>query len=256
MKDGWIEAKLEDLVDILDSKRKPVTKSSRISGDYPYYGGGGIQDYVDSYIFDGDYILLGEDGAPFFDDSRPVAHSVHGKFWANNHIHVLKAKTGVDQDYLSYYLNSIRYDQYVSNGVIPKLNQSSMRSIEIHIPKNLAEHQRISKILLDLDKLAITHSAKADVLSRIKQQLMNNKSGIIEQERQKSEQLQQYKATSADIDHKIIDICSRLPKNISDRAVTPEGTAKIIDIFTYVGEEETYEREQNYCLKLFGKQAG
>ena len=95
---------LEDVCDILDSQRIPVTAKDRKKGIYPYYGANGIQDYVDDYIFDDELVLLAEDGGNFGSKDRPIAYRVSGKCWVNNHAHVLKAKECIDVDYLSLIL--------------------------------------------------------------------------------------------------------------------------------------------------------
>lgn len=96
--------KLEDVCDILDAKRIPITAKDRITGKYPYYGANGLQDYVADYIFDDELVLLAEDGGNFGSTDRPIAYRVSGKCWVNNHAHVLKAKECIDTDYLCYSL--------------------------------------------------------------------------------------------------------------------------------------------------------
>ena len=93
MKEGWEYKKIGELCEILDSQRRPVTKRDRKEGIYPYYGASGIQDFVDSYIFDGRYLLVGEDGAKWGSLDKS-AYIVEGKCWVNNHAHVLKTKSG------------------------------------------------------------------------------------------------------------------------------------------------------------------
>ena len=93
--------KLEDVCEILDSRRVPITAKDRKAGDYPYYGANGLQDYVADYIFDDELVLLAEDGGNFGSKERPIAYRVSGKCWVNNHAHVLKAKPNMHVDYLS-----------------------------------------------------------------------------------------------------------------------------------------------------------
>ena len=90
--DGVEFVKLGDCCQILDSKRRPVSKAKRVAGDYPYYGANGIQDYVDSYLFDGIFLLLGEDGSVINKDKSPVLNWAVGKIWVNNHAHILAEK--------------------------------------------------------------------------------------------------------------------------------------------------------------------
>lgn len=81
---------LEKCCNILDNKRKPVTKSARKAGEYPYYGANGIQDYVADYIFDGKYVLVGEDGSVINENGNPIVTWAEGKIWVNNHAHIKK----------------------------------------------------------------------------------------------------------------------------------------------------------------------
>lgn len=136
----------------LDSRRKPVTKSSRISGEYPYYGASGIVDYVSDYIFDGDYLLISEDGANLLARSTPIAFSISGKTWVNNHAHVLEFKTYTERRFVEIYLNSISLTPYVSGAAQPKLNQENLNKIPIPV-RSLEEQERIVTILDKFDAL-------------------------------------------------------------------------------------------------------
>ena len=88
--ENWQVTKIKYFFDCLDGRRVPVDSAERVNGPYPYWGAGSITDYVDKYLFDEEIILLGEDGAPFFDHTRPVAFLINERVWVNNHIHVLK----------------------------------------------------------------------------------------------------------------------------------------------------------------------
>ena len=92
--DDWEERKLEDVVDFLDTMRKPLEGLKRVSGPYPYYGASGIVDYVDGFLFDEELVLLSEDGANITDRNYPVCFLASGKYWVNNHAHVLRTKNG------------------------------------------------------------------------------------------------------------------------------------------------------------------
>ena len=134
--------KLGDVCEILDSQRKPISKSKRVFGSYPYYGANGIQDYVDGYIFDGTYLLVGEDGSVINKDNSPVLHWVSGQFWVNNHAHILSdIKDAAILKYLYYVLHTIDVSDIV-RGVPPKLNQENLKNIVIPIP-SLAKQQEI-----------------------------------------------------------------------------------------------------------------
>ncbi|MBP3511530.1 MAG: restriction endonuclease subunit S [Prevotella sp.] len=129
-----------------DRKRKPITASKRNAGRFPYYGASGIVDYVDSYIFDGEYLLISEDGANLLTRSTPIAFPISGKNWVNNHAHVLEFESKVTQRYIEFYFNMIDISKYVSGGAQPKLNQESLNSIIIPIPP-LALQEKIVAIL-------------------------------------------------------------------------------------------------------------
>jgi len=135
-------------VDVLDNKRKPIKakeRANRIEGKkilYPYYGATGFVGYIDEYLIDGRFILLGEDGAPFLDKYAVKAYEVKGKIWVNNHAHILSPK--IDFDYLKDYLNGLNYSGVVKGTTRLKLTQGEMNSIPICIPP-LAEQSRISK---------------------------------------------------------------------------------------------------------------
>ena len=131
--------KLEDCCEILDSQRVPITGSDRTSGDYPYYGANGIQDYVDDFIFDDELVLLAEDGGNFGSKTRPIAYRVSGKCWINNHAHVLKPKAGLDVDYLCYSLMFYDVGGMVNGATRQKLTQAAMR--QMIIPKRSLDEQ-------------------------------------------------------------------------------------------------------------------
>jgi type I restriction enzyme S subunit len=138
----WPVKTIGDVCAVLDSLRKPITKRDRISGDYPYYGATGIVDYVGDYIFDERLVLVGEDGAKW-DAGDRTAFIAEGKYWVNNHAHVLRCKPGVLVDsWLTHYLTMSDLNRYVSGLTVPKLNQGSLVSIAIPVPP-LEEQERI-----------------------------------------------------------------------------------------------------------------
>ncbi len=144
---------LGELAENLDSMRKPITSGLRESGKIPYYGASGIVDYVKDYIFDGDFLLISEDGANLVARNTPIAFSVSGKSWVNNHAHILKFKTYVERRLVEIYLNSIDLTPYISGAAQPKLNQKNLNSIKIPIPcpenpeKSLVIQTEIVRIL-------------------------------------------------------------------------------------------------------------
>ena len=146
--EGWKVSKLKFFVDCYDGKRVPVDVGNRKSGIYPYWGAGSITDYVDDFLFDEELVLLGEDGAPFFDHTRPVAFLVNEKIWVNNHIHVLKPHKDVCSNYMVHFLNNVDYKMYINGSILSKLTQSNMNEIAFLLP-SLQEQNEIAEFLDD-----------------------------------------------------------------------------------------------------------
>lgn len=140
------------LAENLDSMRKPITSGLRDPGDIPYYGASGIVDYVKDYIFDCDLLLVSEDGANLLARNTPIAFSICGKSWVNNHAHVLKFNTYAERKYVEYYLNSINLSPYISGAAQPKLNKKSLESIRIPNPSP-EDKKRIVEFLDKFDAL-------------------------------------------------------------------------------------------------------
>lgn len=161
---------LNDIAINRDSQRKPVTSSKRESGNIPYYGASGIVDYVKDYIFDGDYLLVSEDGANLLARNTPIAFSIQGKTWVNNHAHILEFDNYYTRRYVEFYLNSIDLTPYISGGAQPKLNQKNLNSIKIPLPV-LQEQQRIVGVLDRFDSLCndISSGLPAEIEARQKQ---------------------------------------------------------------------------------------
>lgn len=129
----WVYASFENSVINLDGDRIPLSSSVRSSkkGKYPYYGATGVIDYLDNFIFEGKYLLIGEDGANLLSKAKDLAFIVNGKFWVNNHAHIVKTLFGMDIDFLCFYINSLTLDEYVSGTAQPKLSQSSLNKIPV-----------------------------------------------------------------------------------------------------------------------------
>ena len=169
--DGEVEwKKLGDLAENFDSKRKPITSGLREAGGIPYYGASGIVDYVKDYIFDGDYLLVSEDGANLLARNTPIAFSISGKSWVNNHAHVLKFDTYAERRYVEYYLNSIDLTPYISGAAQPKLNKKNLEGIFVPNP-TLKEKERIVALLDKFDALttSITEGLPREIELRQKQ---------------------------------------------------------------------------------------
>lgn len=153
-----------------DSKRKAITSSKREAGKIPYYGASGIVDYVRDYIFDGNYLLVSEDGANLLARNTPIAFSITGKNWVNNHAHVLKFDNINTQKFVEYYLNSISLSPWISGAAQPKLNQENLNKMKLPIPP-LAEQERIVSILDRFESLttSLTAGLPAEIAARRQQ---------------------------------------------------------------------------------------
>lgn len=119
-----------------DGKRIPLNASERAEkkGDFPYYGATGIVDYVNDYLFDGEFVLIGEDGAPFFIEGRDVSFIASGKFWVNNHAHILKPEDTISSILLAHYLNCVDYRNYITGSTRDKLTQDQLNCIKLPLP--------------------------------------------------------------------------------------------------------------------------
>ena len=127
----WSQRQLGDVCENLDSRRIPITKSKRRAGDVPYYGASGAVDHVADYLFDEDLLLVSEDGANLLARTYPIAFSIGGRAWVNNHAHVLRFGKMAHQRFVEYYLNSITLEPFVSGMAQPKLNQRALNSIPV-----------------------------------------------------------------------------------------------------------------------------
>ena len=154
--DAWEQRKLDDVVEFLDTMRKPLEGAKRISGPYPYYGASGIVDYVDGYLFDEELILLSEDGANITDRNYPVSFLVSGKYWVNNHAHVLRTKQGNENNFICNSLERKDYTQYNTGMAMPKLNKETCKKIPVLCPK-FEEQSKIGSYFKNLDKLITLH---------------------------------------------------------------------------------------------------
>ena len=161
----WKNTTLEECVDFLDGQRKPIKSDDR-KGEkrlYPYYGASGIIDYIDEYIFDGDYILLSEDGANIIDRNYRVAFIANGKIWVNNHAHVLQPHKEMNINFLSEALERINYAIYNTGTTMPKLNQEICRKINLNVP-SLSEQNKIGNLLYLLNERIATQNRLIDRL--------------------------------------------------------------------------------------------
>ena len=156
----WKEFRLLDIAKIYDERRIPLSKMEREKrkGGYPYYGASGIIDYVDHYLFDGDYVLISEDGENLKTRQTPIAFKASGKFWVNNHAHIIQANQPYISDLLVYFIMNVDLNPFLTGAVQPKLNQENLLSIPFLLPKNETEQRAIAAVLSSLDdKIDLLH---------------------------------------------------------------------------------------------------
>jgi type I restriction enzyme S subunit len=171
----WEVVRLGDAAEILDNSRIPLDSEYRatIKGDFPYCGATGIIDYINDYIFDGEYLLIAEDGGNF-DRFEETAYIMRGKFWVNNHVHILKGKNGIlDNSFLMYFVNFQDVSRYISGSTREKLNQRLLKSVVIPLPP-LSEQRHIASILSQVDEVIEKEQKYKEKLERIKQGLMED----------------------------------------------------------------------------------
>ena len=171
----WTSCTLQDAVDFLDGQRKPLESAGRAKrqGQYPYYGASGIIDYIDDFIFDEPLLLLGEDGANILNRSTPLCFIAEGKYWVNNHAHVMRPKAGQNIKFLCELLESLDYTRYNTGTAQPKLNQEKCRRIELALPV-YEEQCRIANFLSALDQ-------RADKAQSVLDYLLSNRAGLLQQ---------------------------------------------------------------------------
>lgn len=143
---GKNSVKLSTLCENLDNERKPIAEHLRNKGDIPYYGASGIVDYVAEYIFDETLLLISEDGANLVSRNMPIAFSITGKSWVNNHVHILRFKNYKLQKYVESYINNIDLSEYINKNANPKLTQEKLNSIMIYMPNDTTLDLYISSI--------------------------------------------------------------------------------------------------------------
>ena len=176
---GWVSAKFDAIVDVLDFEREPVNsseRSQRVEGKsraalFPYYGATGQVGWIDEYRSDGERILLGEDAAPFLDPIKDKAYLANGRFWVNNHAHVLRGAVGlVNNRYLCHQLNHVDYHPFVSGSTRLKLTSAAMKQIPMLVAP-AAEQTRIVAILDKFDTLtnSISEGLPREIALRQKQ---------------------------------------------------------------------------------------
>lgn len=158
-------AKLKDLVDNFDNQRVPlsVRQRSTLEKKFRYYGAQGVIDYIDDYIFDGEYILVAEDGENLKSQRNNICNYVTGKFWVNNHAHIIRAKENNNTKYLYYALNLVNFRNYVTGSAQPKLTKDNLGEIVLHVHRG-DEQKRIAGVISALDnKIELNNRINAEL---------------------------------------------------------------------------------------------
>ena len=177
LRKGWEWVPLGKYVENHDGRRIPISKKERESrsGSFPYYGASGVIDTIDGFTHDGEFLLIGEDGANLLTRSKPLAFLTRGKVWVNNHAHVLRCKTGYPNAYLAYFINSIDLSQYVTGTAQPKLSQSMMNKILIPV----APPDQQVEIVAELEKQFSRLDKAVANLQRVKANLKRYKASVL-----------------------------------------------------------------------------
>ena len=168
--DAWEQRKVQDVADRLDNLRIPVAANLRVHGTTPYYGANGIQDYVEGFTHDGEFVLVAEDGAN--DLKNYPVKCVNGRIWVNNHAHVLQGKAGIsDNSFLAFAISQSDIESLLVGGSRAKLNAETLMSIEFKLPC-LQEQYRIGEYLTQLDHLITLHQRKFEKLTNVKKSML------------------------------------------------------------------------------------
>ena len=168
---NWKRVRFDSLCENLDGKRRPITSTDREAGPYPYYGASGIVDHVAGFIFDEDILLVSEDGANLLARSTPIAFSVSGKVWVNNHAHVLRFNNFALQKYVEYYFSMISIEDYITGSTQPKLNQAKLNCMMIPLPSDSLQ-EVFMRFVAEIDKSKLAVKQSLEKLETLKKSLM------------------------------------------------------------------------------------
>jgi len=169
----WELKSLSDVAENLDNKRVPITEKDRKPGKIPYYGASGVVDYVKDYLFDEDLLCISEDGANLVARTYPIAFSISGRTWVNNHAHVLRFENPCTQKIVEDYLNGTDLGDYLTGMAQPKLNKAMLDKIPVPLP-DIDEQTRIATCLTSLDDLIAAQTGKLEALKTHKKGLMQS----------------------------------------------------------------------------------
>ena len=171
---GWEETRLDDLAHILNSKRIPLStrQRSKRKGKYPYYGASGVIDNIDDFIFDGEHVIISEDGENLRSRKTPIGFSANGKFWVNNHAHILKGKQKGINKLIICHIAQMDMNPYLTGAVQPKLNKSNLLSIGIAMPKEYSIIQKILDEFYSISRLIFSNETENQSLTKLRDTLL------------------------------------------------------------------------------------
>lgn len=174
---GWEVKELGEIIDLHDSKRIPLSKREREKREnkYPYYGAAALMDYVDEYIFNGIYVLLGEDGTVINEFGNPILQYVWGKFWVNNHAHVIIGKSNYSIDFVYLLLKQLNVSSAITGAVQLKINQKNLKSLKVVVPNDeilvikftKLMNKTFEKIRLNEDETQVLTSSRDTLLPKL-----------------------------------------------------------------------------------------
>ncbi|HDU8577886.1 restriction endonuclease subunit S [Vibrio alginolyticus] len=174
---GWVLSSIGEGCLIENGLRKPISLKERANcqGSYPYYGATGVIDYLDSYTHEGEYVLIGEDGANLLSKSKPLAFIADGKYWVNNHAHTLKSLAGTPNQYLEKYFNSLSLEQWVTGSAQPKLTKKNLESIPYPLaplPEQKRIVEKLDEVLVQVDTIKARLDGIPELLKRFRQSVL------------------------------------------------------------------------------------
>ena len=251
---------LNNLIDIFDSQRVPLstTERNKRKGKYPYYGASGIIDYIDDFIFDGEYLIISEDGENLRSRKTPIAFWATGQFWVNNHAHIVLGKENIlYTDYLRLFISSNKLSGFISNSSQPKLSQGNLQKIPIPLPKDFDEKYKstvIQKAIVEfleysfdnLERIRNNIDKRYEIVSKMRKSLIPStfKRTAIKNRFRKY-------AKENNIEFDIIDI-------ESDAGVVAFNVDGIFsqDVAVYLDKYNICVRAGNHCAKILKDEVG
>ena len=177
---GATNCSLSDVFEIFDSRRIPLSSQERAEREkiYPYYGAAGLLDYVDNFIFDGIFVLMGEDGSVVTEEGYPYLQYIWGQFWVNNHAHILQGKNGISTETLYLILKKTNIKEFVTGAVQAKMSQENLRSIPT-ITLKQDELAKFDSLIQPIFNLIRNNRSEIEKLEELKQQLQGKLSSSI-----------------------------------------------------------------------------